>query len=34
MLPPLWPGDLLLICGAQLSEIAPEDLVLFFRGRV
>jgi len=31
MLPCLWPGDLLLIRRAQLSEIAPEDLVLFFR---
>ena len=31
MLPSLWPGDLLLIRRAQLSEIAPEDLVLFSR---
>ena len=31
MLPSLWPGDLLLIRGAQFVEVSRGDLVFFFR---
>lgn len=31
MLPSLWPGDLLTIHSAQLSEVSRGDIVLFFR---